>query len=416
MRILLVNNFYYDRGGDCTYFFALKKLLEDKGHKVSVFSMHHPRNIDSEYSKYFVSYINYAEEVKNKNLYSAYKVLSRSIYSVEAKEKIERLIKDEQPDVIHLNNIRHHITPSILYPIKKKNIPVVWTLHDYQLICPNISFLAKGRICEKCKKRKYYWPLLVKCKKGSFLASTMAAIEHTIQMITKVYDSVDFFIAPSEFLRNKFADYEFQKNKLVLLNYFINVDRDYNRVPSGNYILYIGRLSEEKGVKTLIDAVHKANAFDLKVVGDGPLKEELILYANLKKTNNKIEFLGHRDRKEVFELLEKCKFLVIPSEWYEVTGQVIFEAFACGKPVIGSRIGGIPEFVKDNETGLTFERGNSDELAKTIRDLNYDPDSIDKMGQAGRSFALEKLNAEKHYIKLIEVYERAIESKGRKYI
>lgn len=413
MNILLINNFYYNRGGDCTYLFSLKKLLEENGHKVIIFSMDHPQNFYSEYSPYFVSYINYADEVKNKNIYSGIKVLFRSIYSAEARRNIERLIKDTKPDLVHLNNIRHHITPSILWPIKNHNIPVVWTLHDYQLICPNISFVAKGRICEKCKSRKYFWPIFARCKKNSFLASAMAAIEHTAQMITKAYDLVGAYICPSIFLKNKFVEYGFQSEKLILLNHFINIDCDDESEPPGDYLLYVGRLSEEKGVKTLIDAVINVEFCKLKIVGDGPLKEELILYVKSNNADNKIEFLGYKNHKDVITILKKCKFLVIPSEWYEVTGLVILEAFACGKTVIGSRIGGIPEFIKDNDTGLTFEPGNSNELSFKINFLMKNPDKIKKMGESARAYVKQELSPGKHYEKLMEIYRKAITEKDK---
>ncbi|MEM3001818.1 MAG: glycosyltransferase, partial [Candidatus Nitrosocaldus sp.] len=152
MKVLIVSNFYYNRGGDCTYMFSLKKLLEDMGHKVIVFSMNHPLNFQSEYSRYFVDYINYDEAVKSISLATGFEVLSRAVFSIDAKRKIEELIEDERPDIAHLQNIHHHITPSIFYPLKKNNIPIVWTLHDFVLICPNTSFLANGRICERCKK------------------------------------------------------------------------------------------------------------------------------------------------------------------------------------------------------------------------------------------------------------------------
>jgi glycosyltransferase involved in cell wall biosynthesis len=411
MNILLINNFYYNRGGDCTYLFYLKKLLEENRHKVVIFSMNHPQNFYSEYSPYFVSYINYAEEVKKKNIYSGIKVLFRSIYCVEARRNIERLIKDTKPDLVHLNNIRHHITPSILWSIKNHNIPVVWTLHDYQLICPNISFVSGGRICEKCKKRKYFWPPLVRCKKDSLLASTLAAIEHTMQILSKVYDLADAYICPSDFLKNKFMEYGFHEEKLLRLNNFIDsslIDEDQY---IGDYYLYIGRLSEEKGVSTLIDAVLKLNYGRLKIVGDGPQKEELSLYVKSKNAANRIEFLNHKPHNEVIELLKKCKFLIVPSEWYENFPYTILEAFACGKPVIGARIGGIPELIKENETGLTFKPGDSDDLRFKIAYLSNHPGKIREMGSSARAYVKQDLSPGKHYEKLMEIYRNAIAGK-----
>jgi len=164
----------------------------------------------------------------------------------------------------------------------------------------------------------------------------MVAIEHTAQLIFRMYDLVDVFICPSEFLRNKFIEYGFQEKKLVLLNYFVDINQDCAIETDNDYLLYIGRLSEEKGIRTLIDTVAKLNEVKLKIAGDGPLKEELLIYADSRDKKKAIEFVGHKDRKEIIKLLKNCRFLIFPSEWYEVSGLVILEAFACGKPVIGS--------------------------------------------------------------------------------
>jgi glycosyltransferase involved in cell wall biosynthesis len=411
VKILLVNNFYYNRGGDCTYLFSLKKLLEEKGHKVIVFSMHHPLNFKSQYSKYFVSHIDYAEESKKMSISSGFRVLFRSIYSAEARKKMEKLIKDEKPDIVHLNNIRHHLTPSILYPMKSSNIPVVWTLHDYQLICPNISFLAAGKVCERCKKRKYFWPAISRCKKGSFLASTMAAIEHSFQIITKVYGCVDAFICPTDFLKNKYEEYGFYEQKLTVLNHFIDSDSDSMNAGAGDYVLYIGRLSEEKGLITLIDAVAKEGSCKLKIVGNGSFRDKLSEYVELKHLKERVELVGYKTRIEVMEIIKKCKFLVIPSEWYEVSGLVILEAYACGKPVIGSRIGGIPENIQDGETGYLFEPGNSDELCEKISYMTKNHDKVQEMGEAAKKYINHKFNSEKHYSRLMDIYRKVLERK-----
>ncbi len=413
MKILLVNSFYYNRGGDCTYLFSLKKLLEEKGHKVSVFSMHHPQNFDSEYSKYFVSYINYDEEIKNLNIKSWIKVLSRTIHSQEAAKKIENLVKKEKPDIAHLQNVHHHLTPSIFYVLKRHKIPIVWTLHDYTVICPNTSFLSHGKICERCKRRKYFWPSIVRCKKDSFAASTMAAIETTIHRITRVNNLVDVFITPSEFLRNKLIDYGFKKDKVICLNNFIDIDIDLcnEKEDADDYYLYVGRISEEKGIKTLIDAAIKVSSCKLKIIGGGPLQEKLLLYAQSEDKNRVIEFLGHKHHDEVIKLIKNCHFVVVSSEWYENYPYAILEAFACGKPIIGSKLGGIPELIGDTERGLIFEPANSDDLSAKIKYLLNKPDIAKKMGENARTFVEQKLNAEKHYEKVIEIYERAISKK-----
>lgn len=411
MKILLANNFYYNRGGDCTYLFSVKKLLEDKGHKVIIFSMHHPKNFDSEYSNYFVSYINYAEVVKRINLINGIKVLNRAIYSYEARLKIEKLINREKPDIVHLHNIHRHLTPSILYSVKKYGIPIIWTLHDYTLICSNTTFLCRGKICERCKRINYFWPLIVRCKKESFAASAMAAIESTMHMIMGVYDLADIFISPSEFVMKKFIEYKFKKDKIINLSHFVESVTRNEREDVGDYYLYVGRISEEKGVKTLIDAASRVKKHRLKIVGDGPLREEMVTYAKLKNTSNTVEFLGYKSRRDVIELLRSCRFVVVPSEWYENFPFTILEAFASGKPVIGARLGGIPELVKDHKTGLTFEPGNADDLGEKIIYFMHHRDKIIKMGENARRFVEEKLSPEIHYKKLMGIYCMAMEKK-----
>jgi glycosyltransferase involved in cell wall biosynthesis len=424
MKILLINNFYYNRGGDCTYLFSLKDLLESKGHEVSVFSMQHPLNFDNKYSKYFVDYINYDDEVKDINIASGTRVLKRTIFSLEAKEKIEQLLKDERPDVAHMQNIHHHITPSILFAFKKYKIPVVWTLHDYSIICPNTSFLSHGLICEKCKKRKYIWPSIEKCKKESFSASTMAGLESMSHYIAGVSQLVNMFIAPSEFLRKKCIEYGIKEKNIRCLHYFIDKNCPPGTRKNSNYYLYAGRLSREKGVKTLIDAAVKVSLngkdldllkkIKLKIVGSGPLQQEMISYAASKDKNNIIEFLGHKRHEEVIELIRGCRFTVVPSEWYENYPFAIMESFICGKPVIGTKFGGIPELIVNTVRGLIFEHGNSDDLCSTIKYLLKNPDFAQEMGDNARTFAIQELNGEKHYEKLMEIYEFVLH-KNRNY-
>ncbi|MGB3478302.1 MAG: glycosyltransferase family 4 protein [bacterium] len=413
MKVLLVNNFFYDRGGDCTYFFSLKKLLEEKGHQTMVFSMHHPLELDSNYSKYFVSYIDYAEEVKSISLISGLRVLQRAVFSQEAKAKIEKLIKDEKPDIAHLQNIHHHITPSILYSLRRNKIPVIWTLHDYTLICPNTSFLCHGKICERCKKIKYYWSPIVRCKKKSFAASAMAAIESTIHLIMGIRDLVDSYIAPSYFMKKKTIDYGLRSNKVVHINSFIDSNTVKHQASEGDYYLYVGRLSEEKGVKTLIDAAVRVVDLGLEIIGDGPLAKELNRYANSKDRKDVIGFLGHRNHKEVIKYLANCRFAVTPSEWYENLPYSILETFACGKPVIGARIGGIPELVVNGETGLLFEPGNAEDLAEKIQWMFEHPEECREMGRKARMLVEMEYTPELHYKRLMEVYRAAFAKHGK---
>ena len=207
MKIIQINSFYYNRGGDCTHMFETTKLLEKHGHTVIPFSMRHPQNFESSYSKYWLSYIDFKEALKSKNIRTMIGVISRTIYSFESRKCISRLLDDEKPDIAHIHNILHHITPSILGEIKNHNIPIVWTLHDYTIICPNTSFLTeKGGICEACKSRKFYMAPLKKCKKNSLAASFVAMLENYTHRILNIFRHVDQFVAPSDFLSKKFVE------------------------------------------------------------------------------------------------------------------------------------------------------------------------------------------------------------------
>ena len=420
MKVLLINNYYYNRGGDCTYLFALQSMLKERGNKVSIFAMDHPENFDSEFSKYFVSYINYEEEIKKQSFASGFKVVKRTIYSTEAKRKLEELIKVEKPDVAHIQNIHHHITPSIFVILKKYNIPIIWTLHDYTVICPNTSFLCDGKICERCHKKKYFWPSIVRCKKGSFAASTMAAVEISTHVMLKYYKLVDFFVAPSKFLRDKLISYGVEKEKILHLNNFTCfVDCSNEKEVEEKYFIYLGRLSEEKGVKTLIDASislfqdngrsGEFNDHKLKIIGGGPIMEKMMYYVRSLGVEKNIEFMGHRSHEEAMEVLKFSKFLVIPSEWYENFPYSVLEAFTLGKPVIGSRIGGIPELVKNWETGLLFEPGNSELLALKMKFLLRHPEKAEAIGRNALEFMSGDINCDNHYLKLMGIYKRAIE-------
>ncbi len=251
-------------------------------------------------------------------------------------------------------------------------------------------------------------PIIEKCKKGSLGASAVAAFETILHRVMKISSMVDIFITPSEFLREKLIEYGFNKDKIICLNNFIDLDLSEKSESADYYYLFVGRLEREKGIKTLIDAAMKADAGMLKIVGDGTLREELEAYVREVNGDRIIEFLGHRSNAEVIKLVQTSRFVVIPSEWYENFPFAVLEAFACGKAVIGSRVGGIPELVRDNETGLTFEMGDSDDLSSKIRVLLEAPERAEEMGSRARSFVTKDLNAENHYQRLMEIYSIAM--------
>ena len=400
MKILLVNKYFYLKGGAEYVLFETADLLRSKGHEVISFSMRHPRNIKSEYEKYFVSNVDYEKGGINNKIDYAIKLL----YSFEAKRKIEELIKEEKPDIAHLHNVYHQISPSILYTLKKFDIPVIMTLHDYKMVCPSYSMLSDGKICEFCKDSNYYYCVLRKCVKESRLKSILNTCEMYLHhKILGIYNLVDVFISPSMFLKNKVEEMGFRGNIVHLPNFVNLCDYKPQYDWQEDSIVYFGRLSKEKGLFTLIDAMEGLD-LKLKIIGEGPSKQGLESRVKSWGLEN-IKFMGYKSEEELKDEIKKSMFIVLPSEWYENNPLTIIEGFSLGKPAVGARIGGIPELVKDNETGLTFELGNVDDLRAKIILLLKSPADIERMGRNARKMVDEKLNPEIHYEKLMEIYK-----------
>ena len=399
-----MNKFLYPKGGDAISTLNTAALLSSNGHRVDLWGMAHPLNPKYAYSDYFVSYV----DLNNPgNLKRQAKTALNMLYSFEARSRFEALIKKIKPDIIHLNNFAHQISPSILHVCKEYKLPVVMTMHDYKLVCPVYTLLNNGKVCEKCARGRYLSCFKNKCAKNSKLKSLISAIEMYLHhKILRIYDLVDVFISPSVFLKNKIEDMGF-KGKTAYLSNFVQIDEFWPQYSArNNSIIYFGRLSEEKGIGTLIDAVKDLDVC-LKIVGEGPIKESLSSKVKSEKLNNVI-FSGYKSGEELKEEIRESRFSVVPSEWYENNPRSIIESFALGKPVLGARIGGIPELVKDNETGLTFEPGNARDLKAKISYMINSPDKIGRMGVNARVFVEKELNPGKHYQKLMEIYDQAI--------
>lgn len=405
----MVNKFFYNRGGAETYVFNLSNLLEKEGHRVIPFSMNDTQNKQTPYSKYFVNNIDFVDSLGKFGLATGAKVAYKSVYSLEAKRKIEQLIGDTKPDIAHLHNIHYHLTPSIIRVLKKNNIPIVWTLHDYTLICPNTHFLSNGKVCEKCKRRRYFYAPLTRCKKGSFGASLLACIDSYTHSLMTTYSFVDKFISPSKFLRDKMIEYGIDGKRIEHIPNFINADgeKKYDEKFFDNKsFLYFGRLSGEKGVETLIKAVSELKGAHLLIAGKGPAEKDL-RHLSHNSNGSKINFLGHLQTDEVKTFIKKSSFVVLPSKSYENFPYTTLEAFALGKPVIGARIGGIPEQIDDGVDGLLFEPGNKDDLKNKINHLFGNPSLTKTMGKKAREKVFTKYSPQNHYRKIIDIYRKA---------
>lgn len=405
MKVLLVNKFLFPKGGDAICTLSTGDMLKRKGHTVAYWGMEHPQNKNFSFSQHFISTVDFNQPLGfKKNTKAAINLL----YSLEAKRKFEATIQLFKPDVVHLHNFAHQISPSLLHIIKKYHIPTVMTLHDYKLVCPIYTLLSGGNLCQKCQNSKYYWCFIKRCTKNSYPKSLLNTLEMILHhQILRIYDLIDIFISPSQFLKQKIKSMGF-KGEIIHLPNFINLSHfTMSSNSDSNGLCYFGRLSPEKGLFTLLKAM-KNRKTELKIIGDGPLKTLLEQY--VKKDNMKnIKFLGYLYGKNLHKEISSSMAVVLPSEWYENNPLSIMEAFALGKPVIGSRIGGIPELVKDHITGLTFESGNIIDLREKMTILKKNPEKSTEMGKNAREYVGKNLNSEHIYKKLMPIYERSTE-------
>ena len=410
MKVITAHKFFYPGGGADNVFLDTARLLESRGHKVVYFAMKDKRNMSSEYERYFVSGVDY----ESRDLFSIMKASFRILYSVEARIRIGKLLRLERPDIAHLHNIYHHISPSIIHSIKKAGVPVVMTMHDYKLVCASYLLRAGDKICEDCKGGRYYRCFLNRCVKASAAKSLLSTAEMYLHhRIMDIYSLVDAFISPSAFMKRKIEDMGFKGNIVRLPNFIDFTEFRPKYEWTGRTIAYCGRLSAEKGVGTLISAVKGLKDLRLKIIGDGPLRAQLQARAESEAIDN-VEFLGYRSRQEVKEDMGSSMFVIMPSECYENNPKAVMEAFALGKPVLGSRLGGIPELVRDGETGFTFEPFDAADMRAKIISLAERPDEIIRMGRNARSFVESEFNAGRYYESLMRIYSDVISGSKRR--
>jgi len=399
MNILFINKFYWDKGGSEAVYFGEISLLEKNGHTVIPFSMQDERNHPSEYSRYFVSNINYDTATKFEKLVAA----SRIIYSFEAKNKISKLLKENHIDIAHFHIFQHQISPSVFAPLKKAGIPIVLTLHDLKPMCPNYQMYTHGHTCEACKGHKYYNCLLNSCTKGSRTKSFINTIEMYFHHIMGYYRNVDRYIAVSNFFREKMSDFGFDKNNIEYIPNFIDTNRFKYNPCDKSYALFLGRLSSEKGVDKLLVACEMRPEIPVIIAGTGPKEEELKKITKDKGLNN-VSFVGFKSGDDLLTLITEASFTILPSQWYENCPMSILESMAVGTPVIGAHIGGIPELIEENVDGYTFNATEPTSLSEKMQLLWNNPNLRAEMGRKG-SEKVHKRNApEKHYKDLIYLY------------
>ena len=407
LKIVMAHKFFHPAGGPETVLFQSMRVLNSLGHEVIPFSMKHHRNLKTPYSRYFVSEVDYNNH--NGDILKKLKTAVNLVYSVEAQRKMEALINDTRPQLAHLHNIYHQISPSILRALKRHGIPVVMTLHDFKLACPSYTFLRNGTPCEICEGKHFYRAVAHRCVKNSFLSSFLCATEMYLHKMLQTYSKgVDVFIVLSQFSKEKMIQYGLPEEKIEVLPNCIDVDQYRPQKMVGDYVLFLGKLSEKNGIFTLVQAMKHIPEVKLKVAGEGemgPLLKEYVAREGLKNA----EFLGFMAEEKLKKLMQECYFTVFPSLCYHNCPMSVLESLASGKPVLASNLGSVPEFVEDGVDGFLFEPGDPTDLAEKIKYLFRKPLLVKKMGIAGRLKIESRFLSETYYPRLLKIYQRLLQ-------
>lgn len=404
MTVLQVNKFGWPKGGSEMAYLGTARLLEGHGHSVIPFTMKDDRNPPSVYSRYFVENVDFDCAGVFEKLGAAAKV----VYSFEARDKMAALLSDYRPDVAHFHNFHHQISPSVFGPLKERGVPIVMTVHDLKPMCPNYKMLSGGALCERCKGGRYYNCILERCVKGSAIKSAVAAVEMSFHRLMGYYNDVDVFIAPSSFMRAKMVEYGFPPEKVTVVPNFIDSSVYSYAGKDKGYALYCGRLSEEKGVATLLEAAGLCREVRFCIAGTGPMEARLKADAARDGIDN-VRFVGHQTGESLRRLYSGCRVTVIPSECYENCPMSALESFASGRPVVGARIGGIPELITEGVDGLTFTPGNAADLADKLRSIFHAGQGpIAEMARSARRKAEAAYAPDRYYRLLVGLYRDAL--------
>ena len=385
MRILLCNKFYYRRGGDCIVTINLEQLLKVHGHEVAIYAMQYPENIDSKWNKYWPSNM------------SKFDAFTRPFGSNNVRSSFTQLLDDFKPDVVHLHNIHTQLSPAIAEIAHERGIRVVWTLHDTKLVCPCYTCMRDGKWCEECFADKKT-VIKHRCMPGGIIGSTIGYLEAKMWNIDRLQACTDLFLPPSQFMMDTVVRGGYNPKKFRVLCNFIDVEKVKDPCfEKKDYYIYLGRLNEVKGIRTLCKAT-VAFPYKLVVIGGGEILSEL---KHQYKENTNIEFMGQMEWNDFRPLIERARFMVIPSEWSENNPLTVIEAQSLGTPVLGARIGGIPELIEEGVSGMTFESGNVEDLKEKI-DLMWNA-SFDYKTIAEN--AVKRYSSEAYYEQLMKYYK-----------
>ena len=409
MRVLYCNKYNFPFSGTEVYLFELMELMRTQGHEVALFSMADPRGKPTPYDQYFLPHVDFKSR---HSLLGRTRLAAHAIYSRDARLRLRRMLAEFRPDVAHVRNIYHHLSPSILWELKAQGVPVVYHLNDFKLLCPSYNMVAHGQSCERCRSGRFWKVVANGCYAGPPGSAVVLAAEAYVHRWLRTYEKcVDRFVAPSRFVKLRLMENGWDERKIEVLPHFQALPERTPAVPKADApILYFGRLSEEKGLKDLLQAMRRVPHMRLQIAGEGPQRLELERLA-LGLGLTRVDFLGQVQRAELDQLIARSRFTVLPSHAYETLGKSILESYAQGRAVIASDLGSRREVVREGKTGLLFPPGNVPQLAEAIAFLAERPALAAEMGAAGRELVRERHSPESHAAAMARLYEQLVAQK-----
>jgi glycosyltransferase involved in cell wall biosynthesis len=411
MRILYCNKYNFSFSGTEAYLFEVMELMRSRGHEVALFSMADERGPTTAYDRHFVAH----KDFKNaRGLTTRARLAAHAIYSPQARKKIRGMIADFQPDVAHVRNIYHHLSPSILWELKAQGVPVLYHMNDFKLLCPSYNMVSAGQACERCKGGKFWNVVGGGCYAGGRAAATVLAAEAYLHSRLGTYENcVDLILAPSRFVKQKLMENGWAGSGIQVLPHFQTLPLRVPEHPGpGAPILYFGRLSAEKGIDDLLLAMARMPHIRLTIAGEGPQRGALEAIAHRLRLGN-VSFAGQVSGAVLESLIADSQFTVFPSRAYETLGKSILESYAMGRPVVASDLGSRRELVQEGETGLLYRVGNVDQLAAAILFLHDRPELATQMGATGRELVRVHHSQEQHFVALTKIYEQLATRKSK---
>jgi glycosyltransferase involved in cell wall biosynthesis len=399
--LLAINNYYYGRGGAETLFLAHNRMFESIGWQVVPFAMRHAKNLPTDWAEYFPDEIEFGEDY---GLAAKLIRAPRVIYSVQARRRLRDLLDVVRPHVAHAHNIYHHLSPSVLPLLKERGIPVVMTLHDLKLACPAYTMMRDGQRCDSCRGGKFYNVALNRCIKGSLALSGLVMVEAYVHRALRLYEAnVERFVVPSRFLLETLVAWGFARERFVHIPNFVDLERFQPAKDVGRRFVYCGRLDRLKGVETLLRAAAAARQ-PLTIAGSGP--DEARLRAIAAQSGSDVIFTGHLGKDALPGLIQGARAIVLPSEVPENAPLAVLEAYAAGRPVIGAANAGIPELIREDETGALFPTGDAAALAGLLARFAALPERrIVAMGATGRAWVETDFSPSVYLRRQLDLYD-----------